>query len=365
MGRQLLRHDPSVIDRNGATATEVSAPRGSQLPRLTSLRIFGALAVFLYHSAAWGLGDFFGLANAGYTGVAFFFVLSGFVLSWGTRPGLPAPRFYRRRFARVWPSHFVMLIAAALVPVVAFGRSWPAAVANGFLAQAWFVNDPNIQLGMNGVSWSLSAEAFFYLCFPAGIIILSKMTQRLRVTVVSVALLGEFLLTLAFPAQCYNLPLARFPEFLLGVVAGLAFREGWRPKVPQWVALGLVVVGVAIAHFLPTFTSDSLLALIFLCVVLAAARRDLDNRPGWLRHRALIFAGEVSFAFYLVHQLVIVNLRRVVVSPHEDFLICLLVSLAAALALHVLVERPCNRLLRDRSRSVALQMPGSPSLVQA
>lgn len=124
-------------------------------------------------------------------------------------------------------------------------------------------------------------------------------------------------------------------------------------------------MGVAIAHFLPTFTSDGLLAPIFLCVVLAAARRDLDNRPGWLRHRVLIFAGEASFAFYLVHQLVIVNLRRVAVSPHEDFLICLLVSLAAALALHMLVERPCNRLLRDRSRSLALQMAGSPSLVEA
>lgn len=350
MGR-LLHGELQVVDEQSIPAAEVSGSRGPQLPRLTSLRIFGALAVFLYHSAAWGLGSFFGLAYVGYAGVAFFFVLSGFVLSWGTREGLAARTFYRRRFARVWPSHFVMLVVAASVPVVAFARSWPAAIANAFLVQGWFVNDTDIQLGMNGVSWSLSAEAFFYLCFPLGFLALSRMAQRLRVAVVAVGLLVEFLFTLAFPSQCYNLPLARLPEFLLGVAAGLAFRQGWRPHIPRWLPVGLVVMGVAIAHSMPTFTSDSVLAPIFLCVVLAAARTDVDDSAGWLRHRLPVFAGEASFAFYLVHQSVIVNLRRLTVSPGVNFLICLLVSIAASLALHVLVERPCNRLLRGRSPS--------------
>lgn len=336
--------------------TDVRSPHGSQLPRLTSLRIFGAFAVFLFHSDAWGLGHFFGLPSVGYTGVAFFFVLSGFVLSWGTGTTTSARTFYRRRFARVWPSHAVMLVVAALVPVVAFARSWPSAVANAFLIQSWFVNAPHIQLGMNGVSWSLSAEAFFYLCFPLAFWALPRTPQWLRLTLTATALLAEFLCTLAYPAQCYNLPIARLPEFLLGVVAGLAVRDGWRPRISYRLAQALVLVGMVIALWLPTYTADSLLAPVFLCAVLAAARRDIDGRPGWLRNRVLVFAGEASFAFYLVHQLVIVNLRSIAGNTHIDFLICLLVSIVAALALHLLVERPCNRLLRGPSRSVALQL---------
>lgn len=335
--------------------TRISPARGAQLPRLTSLRLFGALAVFGYHAQAWGLGYFFGVPAAGYTGVAFFFVLSGFVLTWGTGAATPARTFYRRRFARVWPSHVVMLIVAGLVPVVAFARSWPAAVANVFLVQGWFVDDRGIQLGMNGVSWSLSAEAFFYLCFPATLWLLRKAAPRIRAAVVAAALLAEFLFTLVFPTEAYNLPLARFPEFLLGVVAGLAFQAGWRPTISHRSALVLVILGVALAPHLPLYTADSLLAPVFLYAILAAAGRDTEGRPGWLRHRVLVFAGEASFAFYLVHQLVIVNLLHVSADPHIDLGVCFLVSVVAALALHLVVERPSNRLLRGASRSVALQ----------
>jgi peptidoglycan/LPS O-acetylase OafA/YrhL len=52
----------------------------------------------------------------GYTGVAFFFVLSGVVLAWSHKAGDTKKSFYWRRFARVWPLHALM--TALAVPLI-------------------------------------------------------------------------------------------------------------------------------------------------------------------------------------------------------------------------------------------------------
>ncbi len=51
----------------------------------------------------------------GTSGVTFFFVLSGFVLTWSAQPGTKVFIFYRRRFARIWPAHIVALVPAMFV----------------------------------------------------------------------------------------------------------------------------------------------------------------------------------------------------------------------------------------------------------
>ena len=67
-----------------------------RLDSLTSLRWFAASAVFLRHA-----GVQLGLGPQGATGVSFFFILSGFVLSRATSGPPDARAFYRRRAARI------------------------------------------------------------------------------------------------------------------------------------------------------------------------------------------------------------------------------------------------------------------------
>jgi hypothetical protein len=139
------------------------------LEALTGLRWFAAFGVFLFH-----VRDFYPLPGTpdtalfGNSGVTFFFVLSGFVLTWSFTPNDTAPRFYWRRFARIWPA--LAVSTALAVPVFYSGRAVAldhaqqlGLLASLTLVQAWI---PEVLFAGNPAAWSLSDEAFFYALFP-------------------------------------------------------------------------------------------------------------------------------------------------------------------------------------------------------
>src|SRR5262245_62142748 len=88
---------------------ETGAPpvsRAVRLPRvesLTGLRWWAAFFVFCHHMTNLAPLPIYDFLKYGTSGVTFFFVLSGFVLTWSARPGTKIRTFYRRRFARIFP----------------------------------------------------------------------------------------------------------------------------------------------------------------------------------------------------------------------------------------------------------------------
>jgi peptidoglycan/LPS O-acetylase OafA/YrhL len=99
-------------------ATMNLEPARPQLPAITSLRFFAAIHVVLFHLQCFhlitGPSWFQKFCSIGYTGVSFFFVLSGFILVY-TYAGrdLSAREFCRARFARVYPAYTFSLLACA------------------------------------------------------------------------------------------------------------------------------------------------------------------------------------------------------------------------------------------------------------
>src|SRR3954470_17084064 len=98
--------DAARTHRRAPTSDSVSHGR-RDLPSLTGLRWVAALLVFAFHSAGYGVltTSWWHLTRFGFIGVSFFFVLSGVVLTWSSRPGQTSRQFYWRRFARIYPSH--------------------------------------------------------------------------------------------------------------------------------------------------------------------------------------------------------------------------------------------------------------------
>ena len=350
----------------------------SRLPRLdslTGLRFVAAFVVFLAHCHSLLGGplaadtDWFTVQ--GDVGVSFFFVLSGFVLTWSQRSDDRPGAFYRRRFARVYPSHLATwAIASILIAVGDFSlSSRTGALLGTVLLQAW-VPDPNVLYAVNGVAWSLSAEAFFYLLFP----LLGAWQLRLssRARWVAIAVLAGGVVAVAAVAAphvsagelvdtsdsgfwlwlVYNCPATRFLEFAIGALLAANVRNGFRlPGVWRWC--GLAVAAYAACGVWPSTFSRSALTLLPICgVLVAVAGRDLAGTSTVFGRRRFVKLGEWSFAFYLVHQLITHGVQFAfppITSPAVALLVSaalLVAAVAAAWALHRLVEVPLERRLR-------------------
>ncbi|MET7650761.1 MULTISPECIES: acyltransferase [unclassified Streptomyces] len=370
--------------------TSIPGPGRDRLPSLTGLRFWAALLVVLYHLSR-QVGTVPYLSETvwyGRSGVTFFFVLSGVVLAW-TYEGAHVPTrvFLWRRFARIWPLLAVSVaLSVAVWSVMGHAVSLKAVAATLLVVHAWFPQ-PVMFTGGNPAAWSLSDEAFFYLIFPALLAMLSGRRARvwlwtaLAVTCATLVLwpaLSGLSPTTRSWALDY-LPLTRALQFVLGVVAGLALKRGWRPPVPLWAAVGLVVgwhlALIPWSHavpdalwYSPYTASQWLSAPIFAALICAAARADLDGRRTGLGGAWMIRLGHWSFAWYLIHEIVI---RAAVFAwgkpaPGAQTLLfwagVLVVSLAAAGAAYHWVEHPAERRLRRAGPSVPRRPDTRPTV---
>ena len=332
------------------------------LPRLTSLRFFAASGVFMYHLCRIYPGmPLKATSTVGYVGVAFFFVLSGFVLTWSTPiyNGVEAKQFWIKRVARVYPSHLAMMVIALLLPARPLPLTWVAVPPNALLVQSWF--SPNdIAFGVNAVSWSLSCEAFFYLCAPLLISVLNalKPLQRYLAAAAGAGVAWSIGLVLAangFNVYAYHLPIVRIGEFIIGIALALALRDGVRLPFRSVCLAGVttaVMVMVCLRTGQLTTVSGILMVPAFAWLIYACAQADLDGVRGVLRLKLLEHLGITSFAFYLVHELVLLNLKPLP-WPHGSKLVNLatvivlwVICQVAAELLYRGVERPAQRRIR-------------------
>ena len=115
-----------VQDSGAPAPVAEAAARRAALPSLTSLRAFAAAGVFVSHSVFFvGRSDVTRpLFDAGAMGgVSFFFVLSGTILAYNYAGAFSVPRFYRKRFARIYPVYLLAFALGAFI-VAAQDRCW-------------------------------------------------------------------------------------------------------------------------------------------------------------------------------------------------------------------------------------------------
>ena len=204
---------------------------------------------------------------------------------------------------------------------------------------------------MNTPSWSLSCEALFYLVFPALWFALRGAGPR-SLGIAAVVMIAVIWTCLRSPwpcprtrriglsgsspwRACLSSSSASAPRGWCPKDLGRGYPRRWRGShsSPRTLRLPLGRWG---------FVAVTSIPLVFL--IAATARRDMDGERSFWRARPLVTLGTWSFAFYLVHQIVI---RFAGSSGHSPLVgtlwaLALLVAALAAVAgsTHALVEVP-------------------------
>lgn len=376
-------------------------PGTGQIEALTSLRFFAALLVVLFHH---GTAQFAGcptwvqhIVQGGYVGVPFFFVLSGFILTYTyarstAAGGLDARQFWLARIARIYPVYVVSLLLSAPLFWSGAGERPPepspltAGLQAGAvvgLVQSWI---PAWAFAWNGPAWSLSVEAFFYAAFPfllmagarrriwllgglaaAGVLLLA--VDRLRPGSHAVAGLQAWL--------GWAHPLLWLPLFLLGMAAAdlrSARKEDGGDTGPGRVRTGwgtlalLLAIGGVMALNLQRWSQ--LLYCYAVAPLCGWAIYRIARENSWitrgLSHRILVVLGEASYSLYILHRPIHDwwawlsgrwNLPSTETAGGFVFYLtaCLLLSVLS----RTWLEYPCREWIRSRARG--RRRPGSPS----
>jgi peptidoglycan/LPS O-acetylase OafA/YrhL len=291
-----------------------------EIRQLTFLRFIAASGVVFFHMArqtkslAWIL-PLWARAN---TAVAFFFVLSGFILAhvYGARGANRAADFYVARLARVAPLYWLALALVSLYKLAKGGSLYAGDLAlSALLLQAWWPGHSQI---LNVPGWSLSVELAFYLCFPFLFVPMSRIRSSAVLAAIAAAVwalnlalhvvllrtteVGQHPLLLDFTS--YN-PLTHLATFVVGIASGVLF-DRHRATIERFAVL--LMIGSALVFFplilipnaIVRFHHNGLFAPVFVAVIwaLGSAPRLAVSRVFSLA--PLVLLGDASYGIYIL-----------------------------------------------------------------
>jgi peptidoglycan/LPS O-acetylase OafA/YrhL len=373
------------------------------------MRALAMLGVFAMHATGFLIlsgyvveGSEF-LVEAGRTGLALFFVLSGFLLylpfAYSRLSRTPPPAlksYYLRRGLRIIPAYWVALLAFAL------WFEWSHVLSpEGVLTYFGFLQVYSGEALGRGIrqAWAVDVLVLFYVLLPLWAAMMRKIPSpsvRAFIRSEGAMLLALALVSVAWKVQAYRLladlgggyrpgepVVVVLPAFLdyfaFGMGLAVAFLAvAARGSVPRAVKViqrvpGLAWLGAgtgfyALVAFDPWATggtldaSDDTLLLVahgltgltvlafLLPAVFGSPRRGLVTR--FLANRALLSFGVVSYGFFLWHQVILGQLqpRLYSVGPIWYVAAALTLSLGAGAVSYYGVEKPVLRLGRDLPR---------------
>jgi peptidoglycan/LPS O-acetylase OafA/YrhL len=266
-----------------------------------------------------------------WAGVDLFFGLSGFLIAGILLDGKGIPsflsRFYLRRFFRIYPLYWAVLVLCFSIPYLAARLDLvaPAPVYGVLLQNFWMATHRSFGGEPLGVTWSLSVEEQFYLVFPALVLLLQRSAlTALLVLACVVAPLARFAVSSA-PATnwmaAYVLTICRADALAMGALLAIVVRSGFRIASVRPVARALFILSAAGIVLLiangDTIGSPRMNVVGYSIVALAGASliAVVLTSPNGLaatlaRSRVLCRAGAISYGLYLVHVPVLMLCRN-------------------------------------------------------
>jgi len=357
-----------------------------KIDQLTFTRFVAAIMVVVYHSGAGGADvlpfNLFPInrivASSGFTAVTYFFVLSGFIMSYAYyRPDgrFRFSAYWQARISRIYPVFiFSLLLTLWYYRDIFMKLLGPKLLANIFLVQAWI---PKWALSFNIPAWSLSVEMFFYFLFPFLAILATRLRPRTLIWISIVfwlisQIVHMMLLTIYMPDEQFILlynPLFHLDSFLIGMAGGVWFlSQAPELRISQKVNLGLLigaavfVIALMMADAMKPgslyFVDSGIFAPLFLIMILAISL-DQTRLSTLFRKPAFVLLGDASYSIYILHIPVRWILEQYVEShgtilsrPYFFYYAYFFITVGLSILAFKLIEAPSRTFLRDFFRRV-------------
>jgi peptidoglycan/LPS O-acetylase OafA/YrhL len=285
---------------------------------LDGMRGLAALMVFFSH---FPLGTSISVADKigklAHTGLMYFFVLTGFLITRILLANKGADHYYRnfyvRRILRIFPLYYLALIIYLFIVPLIYHLPIP-----GFEVQRWYwIYLQNIAFSFRWITdgphhlWSLAVEEHFYLIWPVLIVICTqKQLFKTAFILVGVAIISRLWLMHNIAAVHY-FTLSCCDSMALGGLLAAIERKGLLMKYKAankqlllWSLGILLVTGMffdynnpAIVQIRPLTISVFYFSLIWYMVT--SAENNWLNRA--LRNKPLLYVSLISYGVYVYH----------------------------------------------------------------
>ncbi|MEH6580742.1 MAG: acyltransferase [Halioglobus sp.] len=336
---------------------------------LTGLRGAAAFIVFVSHCSNWqmlpgALGNGFGQI-----GVMLFFILSGFLMgNLYLNKEITAEniRLYLvSRVGRIFPLYIGLILLSILISTTLYPAFHYSITEPDITFRALFFIDAPFEF------WTIPVELQFYLVFIIFWFLHARNT--------GLPLLGVFIALTSVPSIILFLRLGYVPAifssysvpFFVGIATAICYpRISRNPLCKSIAAYCAIPSLIALFLNLPAIRADAGWVLadnffvrtwadpvnwlvvysIFFCALLnVKAFQFLNTRP-------LVFLGEISFGFYLIHYPILKIVHSLNLPLSVQFLTSLVVVTALAWLSYTYFEKPANRIIR-RKFSVPRKVP--------
>lgn len=347
---------------------------------IQACRAIAALLVVCFHSAGnLAKEKYFGpIADplervfwfGGGAGVAFFFVLSGFIIHYVHYKDIDCParllHYFRKRVVRVFPTYWIVFLSVYIlaVAVPSLRETVPLNLAVMFRSLLLVPQDHGLVGGTGApvivVAWSLQYEMLFYFIF--GLALISRWVFYIFIAIISFNMIIE---PLVGP---YSFPRSFFANHLIllfgvGIFASSAIKFNVPSPPARWLVAISVVAIVAIAivatHRRADYQStmiDFAFGVSSAVLVFGLVKSEKSSSSSVYR-RKLGALGDSSYALYLIHFPLVAILSKIaiIIFPKNElgvfcaFTLLVLGSVVTALGFHNFIERPMLNKLSSKN----------------
>lgn len=287
----------------------------SRYGELDALRGIAALMVVIFHFI-WGRPDdaHFNF-NIGNMGVELFFIISGFVIFMSLSKIESGTEFIINRFTRLYPTYWACLSLTFILINIYYHYTiidFPKLHVSDYLANLtmfqFFIGFPNVDESY----WTLSIELLFYiLMFLFYKLKLLKHILSIGLAMVLIlVLLNQFYWNTSLQLIFRYVPLfSYFPLFY----AGILFYKLFSSDKSRAKYFSLIVLAFCSQYLLFNttgriifFSAQTYAVVLFIFMIVFSL--IAIKKMSFITFKPLLFLGKISFALYLLHTFISVNL---------------------------------------------------------